>query len=81
MNVHYPLICDTGYCIYGNKEIKIIIADLDIVFQQGGCSVSSADIEKCYQQNQATMTFTVNNDTYTLDFTSMSAEHLKDCKT
>ncbi|KAL1276013.1 hypothetical protein QQF64_035636 [Cirrhinus molitorella] len=38
----------------------------------GGCSVSSADIEKCYKQNQATMNFTVNNDTYTLDFAKMS---------
>ncbi|XP_050962994.1 protein mono-ADP-ribosyltransferase PARP12 [Labeo rohita] len=38
---------------------------------RGGCSVSSADIEKFYQQNQATMTFTVNNDTYTLDFAKM----------
>lgn len=37
-----------------------------------GCSVSSADIEKCYQQNQATMTFTVNGDTYTLDTAKMN---------
>uniref|UniRef100_A0A8C2HUX6 Si:ch211-244b2.4 n=1 Tax=Cyprinus carpio TaxID=7962 RepID=A0A8C2HUX6_CYPCA len=38
----------------------------------GGCSVSSADIEKSYQQNQTTMNFTVNDDSYTLDFAKMS---------
>ncbi|XP_048012876.1 protein mono-ADP-ribosyltransferase PARP12 isoform X1 [Megalobrama amblycephala] len=38
----------------------------------GGCSVSSADIERCYQQSQKTMNFTVNNDSYTLDFAKMS---------
>ncbi|RXN05149.1 poly [ADP-ribose] polymerase 12-like isoform X1 [Labeo rohita] len=43
---------------------------------RGGCSVSSADIEKFYQQNQATMTFTVNNDTYTLDFAT-SGNHFE----
>ncbi|CAM4567007.1 unnamed protein product [Leuciscus chuanchicus] len=37
----------------------------------GGCSVSSADIEKCYQQSQATMHFTVNHAAYTLDFAKM----------
>ncbi|XP_067283326.1 protein mono-ADP-ribosyltransferase PARP12 [Pseudorasbora parva] len=36
----------------------------------GGCSVSSADIESCYK-SQKTMNFTVNNDTYTLDFAKM----------
>uniref|UniRef100_A0A8C2DZV0 Si:ch211-244b2.4 n=1 Tax=Cyprinus carpio TaxID=7962 RepID=A0A8C2DZV0_CYPCA len=38
----------------------------------GGCSVSSADIERCYQQNQTTMNFTVNSDSYSLDFAKMS---------
>ncbi|KAK7130254.1 hypothetical protein R3I93_019779 [Phoxinus phoxinus] len=37
----------------------------------GGCSVSSADIERCYQQSQVTMPFTVNHDAYTLDFANM----------
>uniref|UniRef100_A0A673N8E2 Si:ch211-244b2.4 n=1 Tax=Sinocyclocheilus rhinocerous TaxID=307959 RepID=A0A673N8E2_9TELE len=37
-----------------------------------GCSVSSADIEKCYQQNPTTMNFTVNGDSYALDFAKMS---------
>lgn len=74
LNVHYPLIHDTDYCVYGHREIKVIVTDLDIVFQQGGCSVSSADIERCYQQNQTTMNFTVNSDSYSLDFASMSAK-------
>ncbi|XP_026065738.1 poly [ADP-ribose] polymerase 12 [Carassius auratus] len=38
----------------------------------GGCSVSSADIESCFQQNQTKMNFTVNGDSYTLDFAKMS---------
>ncbi|XP_051748070.1 uncharacterized protein si:ch211-244b2.4 isoform X2 [Ctenopharyngodon idella] len=37
-----------------------------------GCSVSSADIERCYQQSQKTMNFTVNDVSYTLDFAKMS---------
>ncbi|XP_077090072.1 uncharacterized protein LOC143741663 [Siphateles boraxobius] len=37
----------------------------------GGCSVSSADIERCYQQSQVSMHFTVNHDAYTLDFGKM----------
>ncbi|XP_058630217.1 protein mono-ADP-ribosyltransferase PARP12 isoform X2 [Onychostoma macrolepis] len=43
----------------------------------GGCSVSSADIEKCYQQNQTSMNFTVNGDGYTLDFAKMSQVNQK----
>lgn len=42
-------------------------------FEQGGCSVSSDDIEKCFQKQQNTMTFTINDDNYTLNFASMSA--------
>ncbi|KAM4615661.1 uncharacterized protein ACJ7VT_010751 [Polymixia lowei] len=39
---------------------------------QNECSVSSDDIEKMYQQNQnGTMVFTVNGDSYTLDFGAM----------
>ncbi|XP_051974815.1 uncharacterized protein LOC127637671 [Xyrauchen texanus] len=38
----------------------------------GGCSVSSADIERCYKQQQKTMTFSVNGDTYILDFSRMN---------
>ncbi|XP_056311468.1 protein mono-ADP-ribosyltransferase PARP12 [Danio aesculapii] len=37
----------------------------------GGCSVSSADIERCFKKNQTTMNFTVNEDNYTLDFGRM----------
>lgn len=82
LNVHNPLIDDTDYCIYGHREIKVIDTDLDIVFQQSGCSVSSADIESCFQQNQTKMNFTVNGDSYTLDFASMSTktfEGLQNC--
>ncbi|XP_016343361.1 poly [ADP-ribose] polymerase 12 isoform X1 [Sinocyclocheilus anshuiensis] len=43
----------------------------------GGCSVSSADIERCYQQNQTTMNFTVSSDSYTLDFAKMSQVNQK----
>ncbi|KAI7792199.1 protein mono-ADP-ribosyltransferase PARP12 [Triplophysa rosa] len=38
----------------------------------GGCSVSSDDIEKCYQKQQNTMTFTINDDNYTLNFSRMN---------
>ncbi|XP_051977046.1 protein mono-ADP-ribosyltransferase PARP12 [Xyrauchen texanus] len=41
-------------------------------FKKSGCSVSSADIERCYQQQQKSMTFTVNDDTYVLDFSRMN---------
>ncbi len=53
------------------ERLKSLSLILILIFQQEGCSVSSADIEQCYQQNQATMTFTVNGDTYTLDIASM----------
>uniref|UniRef100_A0A672Q6G7 Zinc finger CCCH-type antiviral protein 1-like n=1 Tax=Sinocyclocheilus grahami TaxID=75366 RepID=A0A672Q6G7_SINGR len=42
-----------------------------------GCSVSNADIERCYQQNQTTMNFTVSRDSYTLDFAKMSQVNQK----
>ncbi len=56
------------------ERLKSLSLILILIFQQEGCSVSSADIEQCYQQNQATMTFTVNGDTYTLDTASMWAK-------
>nr|XP_055047258.1 protein mono-ADP-ribosyltransferase PARP12 [Misgurnus anguillicaudatus] len=40
--------------------------------KMNGCSVSSDDIEGCYQSKQKTMTFTVNGDPYTLDFSRMN---------
>ncbi|KAL0963031.1 hypothetical protein UPYG_G00348720 [Umbra pygmaea] len=47
-------------------------------FDQGGSSVSSADIEDEYQQNSSgTMRFTVNGDPYELDFSAMTQTNLK----
>ncbi|XP_043093069.1 protein mono-ADP-ribosyltransferase PARP12 isoform X2 [Puntigrus tetrazona] len=45
--------------------------------KKGGCSVSSADIENCYQQNPTTMSFTVNGDGYVLDFAKLSQVNLR----